>query len=373
MKVLFIASVYRHLTAFHIPYIQYFQNRGCKVYAAGTGEEDKKNLEKINVTCIDIPFSRSPLNLQNIAAYKQLQQLFVKERFELVHVHTPVAALLTRAAFRKSNYGKMVYTAHGFHFFSGAPKQNWLIYYPAEKLAAKWTDHLITINEEDFKNAQSLLPRDKISFVHGVGVEFAENDFSQQEKHQLRVQLGLADDAITIAYVAELNDNKNHQFLLNNWRKIKESTPQFELLIIGTGDKERQLKEYVIDEQLAGVHFLGYRRDVPKLLKITDIVALLSHREGLPKSIMEAMAAEIPCVVTNTRGLRDLVKSNENGFVVNHGADAELIAAFYALREKRQRDKMGQCAKLLVDPFLLNNVIEEYAAIYDQLIEQVKE
>ncbi|KOY83879.1 glycosyltransferase family 4 protein [Lysinibacillus macroides] len=372
MKILFVASVYRHLTSFHIPYIQYFQKRGYEVYAAGTGEEDKRNLEKINVTCIDIPFSRSPLNAQNIAAYKKLQQLFMKEHFELVHVHTPVAALLTRAAFRKSSYGKIVYTVHGFHFFVGAPKQNWLIYYPAEKLAVKWTDHLITINEEDFKNAQRLLPREKISFVHGVGVEIAENDFSQQEKQQVRTQLGLSDDVITIAYIAELNDNKNHQFLLNNWREIKESTPQFELLIIGSGDKEKQLKDYVKKEQLTGVHFLGYRRDVPKLLQITDIVALLSYREGLPKSIMEAMVAKIPCVVTNTRGLRDLVKSNENGFVVNHHADSDLIAAFYALREKSQREKMGERAKELVEPFLLNNVLKEYAAIYNQLVKELE-
>ncbi|WP_342559439.1 glycosyltransferase family 4 protein [Metasolibacillus sp. FSL K6-0083] len=372
MKILFVASVYRHLTAFHIPYIQYFQQLGYKVYAAGAGEDEqnleKQNLEKLNVTCIDIPFSRGPLSLQNIIAYRKLQQLFVQERFDLVHVHTPVAALLTRGAFRKSRHGKIVYTAHGFHFYKGAPKQNWLIYYPAEKIAAKWTDHLITINEEDFHNAQKLLPKDKVSFVHGVGVEFAETQFSKEQQQQLRRQLGLADDAITVAYVAELNDNKNHQFLLNNWRKIKDHTPQFELLIIGSGDKEEQLKDYVKNEELKDIHFLGYRRDVPKLLQITDIVALLSHREGLPKSIMEAMAAEIPCVVTNTRGLRDLVKSNESGFVVNNGDNGQLVTAFYELSGKSARELMGMRAKDLVEPFLLNNVLEEYAVIYNQLV-----
>lgn len=368
LKILFVASVYRHLTAFHIPYLKHFQEKGFEVWAAGTGDEDKKILEQLNIKCMDISFSRSPLSTQNIAAYKQLNQLFMRERFELVHVHTPVAALLTRAAFRKINYGKIVYTAHGFHFFEGAPKQNWLLYYPAEKLAAKWTDHLITINEEDFNNAQRLLPKDKISFVHGVGVEFAENHFSQDEKWQLRSQLNLADDAIIIAYIAELNDNKNHQFLLRNWRSIKENTPQFELLVIGSGDNENQLKAYVKNEQLTGIHFLGHRRDVPRLLNLIDIVTLLSHREGLPKSIMEAMAAEIPCIVTNTRGLRDLVKSNENGFVVNHEDDEELIATFYALSESSLRKKMGIRAKELIEPFLLDNVLEEYIVIYDQLI-----
>ena len=372
MKILFVASVYRHLTAFHIPYIQYFQKQGYAVYAAGTGDEDKKNLQKINVTCIDIPFSRSPLNSRNFAAYKQLKQLLIKEKFDLVHVHTPVAALLTRAAFRKIKHGKIVYTAHGFHFFAGAPKLNWLIYYPAEKLAAKWTDHLITINEEDFKNAKKLLPKEKISLVHGVGVEIMQSCLTDEEKKKLRAALGLTDDAITIAYIAELNDNKNHLFLLRNWKKIKANTPQFELLIIGTGDKEQQLKDFVSNEQLEGIHFLGYRRDVPTLLQISDVVTLLSYREGLPKSIMEAMVGSIPCVVTNTRGLRDLVKSNDNGFVVNYDADIDLVTAFNTLSVKTLREKMGLRSRQLVETFLLDNVIEEYAKIYTQLIKKVK-
>lgn len=368
MKILFVASVYRHLTAFHIPYIKYFLEQGYDVYAAGVGEEDKKNLEKINVTCFDIPFSRSPLNHHNITAYKLLKQVFMREKFDLVHVNTPVAALLTRAAFRKSKHGKIVYTAHGFHFYEGAPIKNWLIYYTVEKLAAKWTDHLITINDEDFKNALKLLPEDKVSHVHGVGVEIVENILTDMEKLRLRENLGVGYNSIIIAYVAELNDNKNHQFLLNNWLQIKKNNPNFELLFIGTGEKEQELKNYVLAENLTGVHFLGYRRDVPRLLHITDIVALLSHREGLPKSIMEAMVMGIPCVVTNTRGLRDLIKLNENGVVVNHKSDEALIEAFTLLSKKQVRERMGFRAKQLVEPFLLNYVLEEYKLIYKDLL-----
>lgn len=369
MKILFVASVYRHLTAFHIPYIQYFQSKGYDVWAAGTGNEDKITLQEMQVNCIDIPFSRSPLSMKNIEAYKMLQQLFVTEKFDLVHVHTPVAALLTRMAFKKSVNGKIVYTAHGFHFFRGAPKPNWIIYYPAEKLAAKWTDHLITINNEDFQNAHKLLPSEKISYVHGVGVEFADENIAAEEKQRLKKSLGLAEDAIIISYVAELNTNKNHQFLLGNWKQIKQKNPQLELLLIGAGDKEQELKELVKNEQLSGIHFLGYRRDVATLLQITDIVALLSYREGLPKSIMEAMVAEIPCVVTNTRGLRDLIHHDENGFVIDHGNDEKLVEAFTSLGQSlKLREKMGVRTKELVQPFLVKNVVKEYAKIYEQLL-----
>lgn len=368
MKILFVASVYRHLTTFHIPYLNYFQEQGYEVWVAGSGQEDKETLEKLNVKCIDIPFSRSPLSTKNLAAFKGLKKLFASENFDLVHVHTPVAALLTRAAFRKSKHGKIVYTAHGFHFFEGAPKKNWLVYYTAEKMAAKWTDHLITINEEDYNNAHKLMPAEKISLVHGVGVEIAATSLADADKQYLKQQLGLAIDSIVISYIAELNENKNHQFLLRNWQKIKRSNPKFELLIIGTGEKETELKEIVTKEQLVGVHFLGYRKDVPTLLQISNIVTLLSYREGLPKSIMEAMVASIPCVVTNTRGLRDLIKSNENGFVVSHEVDNELVAAFNALSKEELRIQMGKRAQQLVEPFMGDRVLGEYATIYEQLL-----
>ncbi|WP_374963855.1 glycosyltransferase family 4 protein [Lysinibacillus sp. RS5] len=369
MKVLFVASVYRHLTAFHIPYIKYFQSQGYEVWAAGTGLADKEILEKYQVKCVDIPFSRSPLSLKNIDALNVLKRLFHKEKFELVHVHTPVASILTRAAFRKSNYGKIIYTAHGFHFFKGAPKLNWLIYFTAEKIAAKWTDHLITINEEDYQNAQNLLPSEKISYVHGVGVEFEHEFLTENEKKHFKKQLGLSDKTIVISYIAELNNNKNHQFLLRNWERLKQENPLIELLVIGNGEKENDLKKYVEKENLLGIHFLGFRRDVLKLLQVSDVVALLSHREGLPKSIMEAMVVGIPCVVTNTRGLRDLIQSNKNGFVVNHEDDTALITAFTKLVQSTElRGAMGKCAKESIEPYLMDKVLIEYIRIYKNLL-----
>lgn len=368
MKILFVASVYRHLTAFHLPYLNYFQSQGYEVWAAGTGREDKETLEKLNIKCVDIPFSRSPFSARNIESFKALKALFTTEKFDLVHVHTPVAALLTRIAFKNSQHGKIVYTAHGFHFFKGAPKKNWLIYFTAEKIAARWTDHLITINTEDYENAHKLLPTAKISNVHGVGVEIATESLTEMEKHHFKQKLGLQHDSVVISYVAELNANKNHHFLLRNWEEIKRSNPAFQLLIIGTGEKETELKEYVVKKKLTGIHFVGYRRDVPKLLQITDIVTLLSHREGLPKSIMEAMTAGIPCVVTNTRGLRDLIKSTENGFVINHEDDKELVIAFHELKQKQLRVEMGHRAKQLVEPFLLDSVLEEYKKVYQELL-----
>lgn len=374
-KVLFVASVYRHLTAFHIPYIHYFQRNGYEVYVgAGVDGEGREELELLGVHCIDIAFSRSPLSKDNIRAYQQLKKLFNEMTFELVHVHTPVAALLTRKAFQIAKQGKIVYTAHGFHFFNGAPKKNWLIYYTAEKIAAKWTDHIITINKEDYLNAQKLLPNNQLSYVHGVGVEFDFVRLSKKERANLRQEIGLSEDQVMISFVAELNTNKNHQLLLRNWLRLKERCPKAVLCIIGTGELDQQLKELVSTKNLQDIHFLGYRRDVPSLLQVSDIVTLLSYREGLPKSIMEAMVEGLPCVVTNTRGLRDLITNGENGYVVNHGDEKALVKAFVQLIESKEiREMMGAKAKELVQPYLLENVLSEYAEVYEKLLGDIND
>lgn len=350
--------------------MRYFQQQGYEVYAAASEDMAvKEQLRGMGFTCIDIPFSRSPFAKDNVLAYQKLKVFFQQERFDLVHVHTPVAALLARKAFQKAGHGKIIYTAHGFHFYKGAPKQNWLIYYTAEKMAAKWTDHLITINKEDYVNAQKFMPNDCVSYVHGVGVEFDAKRLLEEERVALRDQLGLSSDAVVISFVAELNVNKNHQFLLRNWQGLRELCPQLELLVIGTGELEQHLKEYVEAEGLQGIHFLGYRRDVPALLQISNVVTLISHREGLPKSIMEAMVEGLPCVVTNTRGLRDLVLHGENGFVVNHGDDTGIVEAFAKLAHSAElRAVMGEKAKELVQPYLLENVLQEYIEVYDRVL-----
>lgn len=371
MKILFIASVYRHLTAFHIPYIKYFQSKGYEVYAAAASDELRKNdLSKMGITCIDIPFTRSPFSRDNLEVYRNLKLLFKKESFDLVHVHTPVAALLTRLAFRYSSSGKVIYTAHGFHFYKGAPLLNWLVYYPLERLATRWTDYLITINEEDYKLALKMgFIENSVHYVHGVGVESIENRSNEQENMVLKHTLGISEDATVISYIAEINQNKNHIFLLSNWMKIKERSPHASLLLIGDGELKAEIEKYIQEHNLKDINILGFRNDVTELLGVTDIVSLLSHREGLPKSIMEAMAAKIPCVVTDTRGLRDLITNGESGFVVPHGNDNFLVESFVSLlNNETLRQNMGATAFKDVEPYRLENVLKEYIDIYERVL-----
>lgn len=371
MNILFVATVYNHLAVFHKPFIKYFQQKGCIVHVAGSNSMGlKSELEDLGVICHDINFDKKVFSKNNYIAIKQLKSLFNNLHFDLIHVHTPIAAFLVRFVLKNNRQqGSLVYTAHGFHFFKGAPLKNWLIYYTAEKIASKWLDHLITINEEDYRNAQKIgIDKSDLSLVHGVGVEFYEENHDKLEITLLKSELNILDDTIVIGYIAELNKNKNHEFLLKNWKRVKEEIPNSVLLIIGTGELEKELKEYVIENSLKDIKFLGYRKDIFKLLKLVDIITLLSHREGLPKSIMEAMVEQIPCVVTDTRGLRDLIQNGENGFVVEHSNDEQLCSSFCALKSKKLRSEMGKVSQQRIQPYLMDNVLKEYDVIYSKLL-----
>ncbi|WP_019414615.1 glycosyltransferase family 4 protein [Paenisporosarcina sp. TG20] len=370
MKILFVASVYKHLIAFHVPYMKYLENKGYEIICVAKNDvEDKRKLEDMGFKCFNVSFDRNPWSLNNIRAYRILIKYFKENSIKFIHVHTPVAAFITRLAARKQKFG-VVYTAHGFHFFKGAPIKNWIVYFTLEKLAAKWTSHIITMNMEDYNRALKMNYREgAVHYVHGVGVQESEKKLSKKEKKVLLKEIGIPGNSIVISYVAEFNENKNHIFLLENWREIKAENSKAVLLLMGSGTGEKKLEKYIQDNDLKDIYFLGYRQDIDKLLQITNVVTLLSYREGLPKSIMEAMREGLPCIVSDTRGLRDLVNDQESGYVVSHNDDDMLIQRFnYLLENKDIREKFGINACKKLTPYILGNVLEEYKVIYKELL-----
>ncbi|WP_157820749.1 glycosyltransferase family 4 protein [Macrococcoides caseolyticum] len=333
-KVLFCANVYRHLTSFHMPYIYMLRNNGYKIYLLASDDygNDKKNLVNEGFECIDIPYSRNPLSFSNLKIFLKIRKLLKENEFDIIHVHTPIISFITRIASYRVSVGKMIYTAHGFHFYKGSSILNWLLYFPLEKLASNFTDTLITINQEDYKTALKYFgDKCKVLWIEGVGVNINISRRDDLELDKLRDSLKLRKDDFVISYIAELNDNKNQMFLFKNWKEINKNIPNAKLLIIGEGTNKTKYLEYIKMNKLANIEFLGYRKDVEVILQITNVVTLLSHREGLPKSVMEAMSLGIPCVVTNTRGLRDLIKDGENGFVIDIYDDVRLINSFLKL------------------------------------------
>jgi len=367
-KVLFVATVYTHLAAFHIPFMRLLQSWGYEVHAAASSAEGRKDeVEAIGVRCWDIPFVRSPVSLKNLAAYRKLKALLTKERYDLIHAHTPIAAWLGRLAVKRTGQGPVLYTAHGFHFYKGAPWPYWLFYYPAERLAACWTDGLIVINSEDYKRAQRMgfKPGKNLFFVHGVGVDLERFSQGRENVPSVREELGLGDQDVVATCVAEFTSTKNHAFLLAAWRKVAREEPRAHLLLIGDGRLKSAMERKIEVESIPSVHFLGFRKDVPQILQGTDIFVLPSRREGLPRSVMEAMAAGEPVVATDVRGSRDLVEHGVTGLLVELGDIEGLAQALLQLiRDPELRQRMGEAGRAKIQDYSLERVLDEMSAIY---------
>lgn len=309
MKVLYITTIGATMDFFE-SFIKQLLDEGNTVDIA-TNEYDSRVptcYKEWGCMVYQIDTSRSPLNKGNLKAIKQIRDVVTKEKYDIVHCHTPIAAMCTRLACRKArkNGSKVFYTAHGFHFYKGAPLKNWLIYYFVEKLCAHFTDVLITINKEDYVLAQKKIKAKRVEYVPGVGIDLNKFGATMGDKSAKRSELGVPSDAILLMSAGELNANKNHETVI---RAIADLEVYY--IIAGKGELQGHLQR-VIDQLglTERVKLLGYRTDVADLYKVADIYVLPSMREGLNVSVMEAMASELPVVCSRIRGNIDLVDEN---------------------------------------------------------------
>ncbi|WP_283592895.1 glycosyltransferase family 4 protein [Paraclostridium bifermentans] len=322
-KILFVATVQSHIMNFHVPYLEYWANRGYEVHVAT--KMNKKEYKETELTLgyvkwHQIDFDRNPFSKYSIIALKQLKQLMKANEYELVHVHTPVGSILGRLAAKLTGTKNIVYTAHGFHFYKGAPIMNWVVYYPIEKFMARWTDSIITINQEDYLLAKKKFKTRKngnVFKVDGVGIDLNKYKTTDIEDKDFKSTIGINRDDFVVSIIGELNNNKNHMQLIKSVEKVKEKHKNLKCLIVGNGENEKTIREYIENKSLnESILLLGFRRDIPNILSITDVVVSMSKREGLPKNIMEAMAAGKAIIGTEIRGNKDLIKDHSNGYLV---------------------------------------------------------
>jgi glycosyltransferase involved in cell wall biosynthesis len=372
-KVLFVAAVYNHLATFHLPFMHLLQERGCQVHAAASplsGGKSKSRIEMAGFKCWDVPFARSLSSVGNLRACLALHRLLQQERYSLIHVHTPVAAWITRFVASLGRKTSVVYTAHGFHFYRGAPLGYWLLYYPAERLAARWTDGLVVMNEEDWTRAKRMgfVSGKNLFLVHGVGVDLGAY-CSASNDSILRNQLGVRLDEVAVCCVAEMIPRKNHAMLMEAWKLVARSEERAHLLLVGDGPLRGKLETKVLEDRIPRVHFLGVRADVPAILAGSAVLVLSSKQEGLARCIMEAMAAGRPVVATDIRGNRDLVVDGETGFLVKLGDTAGLAhSLLQLLGDPGLRQRMGQAGCQRVKDYSLERVLDEMAAVYDRCL-----
>lgn len=371
-KVLFVASVAGHIKNFHTPYLKLFKDKGYTTYVAANWT--LKENEKIDFcdNFIQLPIERKPFSLKNIKAIFKLKKLSKVEKFDIIHCHTPMGSVVARLAAKEArkNGTRVIYTAHGYHFYKGAPLINWLLYYPVEKWLAKYTDTQITITQEDFDLAKKKFKIKDLNLVHGVGLDEEKFNIliSDEEKENLKQELKIDDKSVVCTYVAELNKNKNQQLLIKAIKRLKDDNNNVTLLLVGKGRYEPKLLKLIKKMNLEeNVKLLGYRSDIVKILSITDIYLASSLREGLPVNVMEAMYMGLPIIAVDNRGHRELVQHNENGFIVEQNSAMENNMSNYLnllVNDKHLREKFGNDSKGKVREYTLNNVINSMNKIY---------
>ena len=290
-----------------------FKEKGWETSVAA--KNDYENLNDCSIPYCDhyydIPFERFPIKRKNIQAYKLLKKIIEEEHFDIIHCHTPVGAMLARLAAKdvRNNGTKVIYTAHGFHFYTGAPLINWILYYPVERWLAHYTDVLITINKEDYERAKKFKVR-QVEYIPGVGIDVEKFYPNPCDRDKKRQELGINSDDIVLLSVGELNENKNHRLIIELLPYLKNNVFY---VICGKGPL---MEEYINLANKLGIQkrlkLMGYVNDTPNYYRIADLFVFPSKREGLPVSIMEAMASGLPIIATDIRGSRDLLGDSSN-------------------------------------------------------------
>ena len=338
------------------------KNKGYEVHVAASNDMDLS----VDVVKHIVPIARNPLKFTNIRAYRELKKLVDSEKFDITHCHTPMGAALTRVAALKArkNGTKVIYTAHGFHFYKGAPPINWIIYYPIEKFCSYFTDILITINKEDYERAKKKFHAKRIEYVKGVGIDLDKFGNVDIDKSQKRKELGLSNTDIVVLSVGELTKRKNHETVIRAISAI--DNPNIKYIICGCGVLERKLKDLIKELRLENqVFLLGYRNDIADISTVSDISILPSHQEGLAVALMEAMARGLPVVCSNIRGNTDLISDGKGGFLVECNDIKGLAEKITILSENRElMTKMGRVNLNRIKKFGLEIIKKEMEKIY---------
>lgn len=323
-KILLVANVAKeHVLKFHVPTIKTLVEQGWHVDVACAGNEEIPYCHQRFV----MSYKRSPFNFAIFKGIKELVKIVRDGEYDIIYCHTPVGGLAARIAARKirKNGTKVIYFAHGYHFFKGAPKQNWIIYYPIEKIMSLITDSIILINREDYKLTKRRFSNCKAYLLNGIGINTSRFKIENKDvvKNEYRKHMGIPEDATVLIYLAELLPNKNQTFLMRVLKRILEKKENVYLVLAGfdhcNGDFERYADKIGVKDH---VRFLGWREDVGNLYAMADICTATSIREGFGLNLVEAMACGIPIVATKNRGHEMIIRDNENGFMVDLGDEA---------------------------------------------------
>ena len=378
-KALMLASVASMIDQFNIPNIQLLQSLGYKVDVVadfsnnpGTITKERaellqRKLRNMDVKVFDIPIPRTINPSAILTAYKQISSLLEANHYNLIHCHSPIGGALCRLAAKNERIRgtKVIYTAHGFHFYEGAPLKNWMLFYPVEKFLSKWTDVLITINKEDYKRAVENFNARKTVYIPGIGIDidrFRQCDSDTIGKRQdTRKKIGIPAAAKLLISVGELSVRKNHQIIIRALNAVNDSNIYY--IVVGEGALNNELKSI---DKTGRLKLLGYRNDIADLLHCSDLFVFPSLQEGLPVALMEAMASGIPCLASRIRGNTDLLENIPKSLVKFNTVDEWKKTITDAL--KSDSVYYSNCMVSEINKYRIENVNSIMSGIYSQFI-----
>ncbi len=389
-RALMHAHTAYHINQFNIDNIKLLQELGYQVDVACCWRDDdsalspealkaaREKLEGMGCRIIETASLRKIFNIPElIRGYKQLKSACDEAHYQIVHTQSPIGGVICRLAMKKARkkYGtKVIYAAHGFHFFEGAPKKNWLIFFNAEKYCSKFTDVLITINKEDYINATERMYADRVEYVSGAGVDTHKFVASSDAKARVRQELNLSDEDKVFLSVGELIPRKNHIEVFEALHLLDEqgvlNQNHIKYLIAGRGRCEDELKAKISELKLEKyVQMIGFRRDIADVFAASDIYVFPSHQEGLPVALMEAMSVGMPCLVSKIRGNTDLIEEGKGGFFFNSKDATTLVTEIARILDESEDalHRMGEINIKTMESFDKATVNEQMKQIYMSL------
>lgn len=370
-KILIVTSTYYFVRVFLLAHIKYMSENGWCVHIAS--HNDGEPVPGVHKQ-IDIPIKRSPFKLDNIKAVNLLREHINREKYDIVHCHTPLGAMVARLAAkeaRKSHGTKVIYMTHGLHFYQGAPLKNWMLYYPAEKFMARYTDAIITINEEDRATVAKFQQIKKKYKLSGIGYDSRHiGTLDRSRREELRRQNGLAPDDFVGIYIARYTSDKNHRFLIESLPYIHSRIPQCKIIMLGDGSEMescRQLaKKLGVEES---VKIMGFKQDIGDYLIMSDVGLSPSACEGLGLGLVEEMCAKLPVLATDIRGHHDLIKDGVNGVLYPLNDRKTFIEKLcYLYSNPAERERIGNTAHNGISEYAVENIISEMMSIYDDVL-----
>lgn len=384
-RVILVASVASMIDQFNRNNIQLLKELGYEIHVAcnfevGNNTSDEKvqsfrrELEKQGICCYQLPIPRKIYDIYGIMkSYFQLKKIVGGNFYTMVHCHTPIGGAVARMACKKSRKSgtKVIYTAHGFHFYKGAPIINWCMFYPVEIWCSKYTDAILTMNEEDYKMARNNMFAKNVYKIHGIGLDTQKFASKSGNRETILREMKIPPDSSILLSVGEVNKNKNHITIIKALKHLERDNTYY--LICGKGQAgieklSEAAKEMGVSEK---VRFMGFCENVSDFYSLADVFIFPSQREGLSVALMEAMSKGLPIVASDIRGNHDLIQDGVNGILVETmNEEGYKNAIQKLLNDNELRASMARKNIERIKEYDKNQVIEETRKIYCEVTEK---